>query len=156
MTDTLRNSRGSPTTRRRWVLPVVAVVLLTAGVGAGVAIAAGRDDSPPGRADTTGQIANVTQACTNWAMSNPTAATNASSWCTHMTDWMNQQLSDGQMMGTMWRDPDRMLTNCRSWMATNPNAGPSTTWCDDMVTWMRQHMNGDWEGWMMNGSMMGR
>jgi len=156
MTDTLQNSRGSPTMRRRWVLPVVAVVVLTAGVGAGLAIAAGRNDSPPASADTPAQIADITQACTNWRMSTPTAATNASSWCADMTAWMNQEFPNSQMMGAMWRDPDRMLATCRSWMATIPNSGASVTWCDDMVNWMRQHMNGDWNDWMMNGSMMGR
>ncbi len=42
-------------------------------------------------------------------------------------------------------------------MTSNPAAPAGTSnWCDDMITWMRQQIGGDWEGWMMNGSIMGR
>lgn len=157
MIDTLPNDVAMPATRRRWVLPLAAVVLLAAGLGVGFAIAAGRDDTSFAQPSTAVQVANVNQACTNWMMSTPTAATGSANWCGDMAGWMNQQVTDGRMMGSMmWGDPDRMLTSCRSWVSANTAGAPSWTWCDDMVTWMRQHMNGDWDGWMMNGSMMGR
>ncbi|HAN36515.1 MAG: hypothetical protein GYA65_18005 [Actinobacteria bacterium] len=74
-----------------------------------------------------------------------------------MTAWMNQQVTDGRMMGMMmWGDPDRMLASCQSWAGSSNTGAPPLSWCDDMIAWMRQHMNGDWDGWMMNGSMMGR
>ena len=155
MTDTLPNDVATTAARRRWVLPVVAVALLAIGLGVGLAIAAGRDGSSPSQASTAVQLTNVNQACTNWMMNtpNPPAGTN---WCAGMTTWMNQQITSGQMMGAMmWGDPDRMLSSCRAWVTSNPGSAASSTWCDEMVTWMRQHMNGDWNGWMMNGSMMG-
>lgn len=89
-------------------------------------------------------------------MTNPTTATSTENWCADMTTWMNNQVSSGQTNGAMmWGDPDRMLTSCRSWRATETTSAPSS-WCGDMVTWMRQHSNGDWSGSMMNGSMMGQ
>lgn len=157
MTDTLPNDVATTATRRRWVLPVVAVGLLATGLGVGLAIAAARDTTPSAQPSNAVQVANVNQACTNWMTSAPTTGASASNWCNDMTTWMNQQITGGRMMGPMmWDDPDRMLTTCRSWVNSNPAGAPSPTWCDDMITWMRQHMDGDWDGWMMNGSMMGR
>jgi hypothetical protein len=49
-----------------------------------------------------------------------------------------------------------MLASCQSWASSSNAGAPPLSWCDDMIAWMRQHMNGDWDGWMMNGSMMGR
>ena len=90
-------------------------------------------------------------------MSVPATSAGTSNWCGDMTAWMNQQVTDGRMMGMMmWGDPDRMLASCQSWAGSSNTGAPPLSWCDDMIAWMRQHMNGDWDGWMMNGSMMGR
>lgn len=53
-------------------------------------------------------------------------------------------------------DPERMLASCQSWVHSGTAGAPPVSWCNDMITWMRQHMSGDWDGWMMDGSMMGR
>jgi hypothetical protein len=59
----------------------------------------------------------------------------------------------------MWSDSDHMVDTCRQWMATGPadsgSAQGDTAWCDEMVGWMTQNI-GDWDDWMMNGSMMNR
>lgn len=157
MTDILPTDVSTTATRRRWLLPVIAVALLAAGLGVGLAIAAGRDDSSPAQASTAVQVSNVNQACTNWMMSVPATSAGTSDWCGDMTAWMNQQVTDGRMMGMMmWGDPDRMLASCQSWASSSQTGAPPLSWCDDMIAWMRQNMNGDWDGWMMNGSMMGR
>lgn len=143
--------------RRRSALRLVAVALLIVGLGVGFAIAAGRDDPRPAQTSTAVQVSNVNHACTTWMMSIPNTSAGTSNWCGDMTAWMNQQVTGGRMMGPMvWGDPDRMLASCRSWATANTLDAPPVSWCDDMVTWMRQDMNGDWDGWMMNGSMMGR
>jgi len=157
MTDTLPNDVATTATRRRWLLPLVAAVVLAAGLGIGLAIAAARNTSTPAQPSKAIQVANVNQACANWMTSTPTPGAGTSNWCDDMTTWMNQQVTGGRMTGPMmWGDPDRMLTTCRTWVHANPTGAASQTWCDDMITWMRQHMNGDWNDWMMNGSMMGR
>lgn len=157
MTDTLPKDVAASATPRRWGLPLLAVVLLAVGLGIGLAIAAADNDASPAQTSTAVQPSNVNQACTNWMMTTPAAAQSSMTWCVDMTGWMNQQVTSGQMMGTMmWGDPDRLLTNCQAWVAANPADAVPLTWCDDMIAWMRQHMNGDWNGWMMNGSMMGR
>lgn len=156
MTETISNG-AAPATRRRWVLAMVAVLLVAGGIGFGVVIAS-RDGSTPAQASTSAQVANMTAACTTWmTTATTTVSSGSTSWCGDMTAWMNQRVTSGQMMGSMvWGDPDRMLSSCRSWVQSGANGVPSASWCDDMVTWMRQHMNGDWNNWMMNGSMMGR
>ena len=152
MTDTLSNG-AVPATRRRWVLPLVAVALLAGGVAVGVALA---DRDSPAQASTSTQVANMTAACTTW-MTSSAAAGGSTAWCSDMTAWMSQRVTSGQMMGSMmWGDPDRMLSICRSWVQSGAAGVPAVSWCDGLVTWMRQHMNGDWNNWMMNGSMMGR
>ena len=157
MTDTVPTAPVASTTRRRWLLPVVAVVLVGVGIGVGVAVAARGNDSPAAQPANAVQVSSVNQACSTWMTSSATAATNDPSWCAAMTTWMNQRVVNGQMMGSMmWGDPDRMLANCRVWATSATSGVPPTSWCDSMVTWMRQQANGNWNGWMMNGSMMGR
>ena len=140
--------------RRPWLLPVAVMVIAAVGIGVGVAVAANDDDD---RADTdySSQIANVQQACQDW-MGSYSGTRPSGDWCGDMAGWMNQQLTDGQMMGPrMWDDPDRMLDTCRQWTSTSGSTGDAPR-CDDMVAWMRGHAGGDWDNWMMNGSMMGR
>ena len=157
MTDTVSNEVATANPRRRWILLVAAIALVAAGIGVGVAIAAGRDDTSPAQASIAAQVSNVNQACTSWMMSTPATSAGPSSWCGEMSAWMSQQVSDGRMMGSMmWGDPDRMLASCQSWVKSNNAGAPQASRCDEMITWMRQQMNGDWDGWMMNGSMMGR
>jgi len=157
MTNTVSNEVASTTPRRRWTLLVAAIVLVAAGLGVGLWIGPSRDDASSGQASTAVQVSDVNQACTNWMMSGSSTQAGASSWCADMTGWMNQQVSNGRTMGPMmWGDPDRMLASCQSWVRSNDAGAPPLSWCDEMITWMRQHMNGDWDGWMMNGSMMGR
>lgn len=157
MTDTVSNEVATTIPRRRWTLLVAAIALVAAGLGVGVAIAAGRDNTSPEQASTTVQVSNVNRACTNWMMSSPTTSPGTSNWCGDMTTWMSQQVNKGPMMGPMmWGDPDRMLASCQSWVNSGNAGAPPVSWCNDMITWMRQHMSGDWDGWMMNGSMMGR
>lgn len=153
MTDTLSNG-AVLATRRRWVLPLVAVALLAAGIAVGVALA---DRDSTAGASTSTQVANMTAACNTWMTSGAAAPGGSTAWCSDMTAWMSQRVTSGQMMGSMmWGDPDRMLSSCRSWVQSGASGVPAVSWCDDMVTWMRQHMSGDWNNWMMNGSMMGR
>lgn len=153
MTDTLSNG-AVPATRRRWVLPLVAVALLAGGVAVGVALA---DRDSPAQVSTSTQVANMTAACNTWMTSGAAAPGGSTAWCSDMTAWMSQRVTSGQMMGSMmWGDPDRMLSSCRSWVQSGAAGVPAVSWCDGLVTWMRQHMSGDWNNWMMNGSMMGR
>lgn len=151
MTSTL----SSDTRRRRpWVLALIAATLLATGVGVGLAIANDGDDTAASSSAAT-QLANVDGACTNWMMSTPGAAYDAT-WCSDMTTWMNSQVAAGHTPGSMmWDSPDRLLSSCHAWMKAADITRPSTTWCNDMVSWMSQHMTSDWNG-MMNGSMMDR
>ncbi|MGZ4741534.1 MAG: hypothetical protein ACXVLM_20435 [Ilumatobacteraceae bacterium] len=163
MIDLQSTEPATPEVRRRpWIPLLVAILLLGIGLGAGIAIASrGNDKSAPAASSaapsaiaTAAQLANVDRACTNWMMGTRPASTGTTTWCTDMTAWMNRQITSGSMVGQMmWGDPDRMLAVCRTWATANPSS-PST-WCDDMVTWMRQHVNGNWNGSMMNGWMMG-
>lgn len=69
MTDTLSNG-AVPATRRRWVLPLVAVALLAGGVAVGVALA---DRDSPAQVSTSTQVANMTAACNTWMTSGAAA-----------------------------------------------------------------------------------
>ena len=60
----------------------------------------------------------------------------------------------------MWSNPAQMQATCEQWMSqANGSTQDTSAWCSQMVGWMTDHM-GDWnhwdQGWMMNGSMMGR
>lgn len=144
--------------RRRFVMPLAAIVVLSAGVGIGVAIARrGKDTATSTVADASMvRATDVNRACSDWMAATTVSQVGADRWCTDMTAWMDQQISSGHMMGPMmWGDPDRMRDTCRAWMAADATDIPAA-WCDDMVTWMRQHADNDWNNWMKNGQMMGR
>ncbi len=151
--------RRSRARRRPGLIAALIVAAAAIGLTIGVAVAAARDDNAPTTNSTT-QIANVQQACQDWMHSRSGTRPDAG-WCSSMTGWMHQQLANGSMMGSMmWGDADRMRSTCRDWATSTPApttaADASSQWCDDMVGWMQQHMGNDWNGWMRNGSMMGR
>jgi hypothetical protein len=107
------------------------------------------------------QLASVRYACTQWSgnAAPGLGTTSASTACTTMADWMNEQLRGGQMSGPMmWSSSASLGATCRDWMSTESRASVSGTaspaWCDEMVGWMERHVDG-WHGWMMTGNMMG-
>jgi hypothetical protein len=142
--------------RRKWLLPVVAVVAGAVGVGVGVVVAT-RDDAPAPASAAAIQLADINQACTTWMRNDARWSTTTPTWCQDMTGWMNQ-MANGAMAGTMmWGAPNQMLTTCRAWMTSNPSNQLPTEWCDDMMRGMWPHMNGDWHNWddWVDGPMMG-
>lgn len=149
-----------PSTRRAGlVVGVVAVGLL--GLLIGVLIS--RDDGPTRTVAASSQVASVQQACRQWMGDTPTMVGDPS-WCTSMSAWMTDSMANNGMgPQMMWGDPDRMQATCEQWMSTNPPTGTNvdpTTWCTSMVDWMAGHMqawsgNDSWNGWTMNGPMMG-
>lgn len=151
----VQESPAASPPRRRWVIPLVVVAVAVAGIG--ILLADRNDTSSPARAMTS-QLADINQACTIWMNSGTGSGSTPATWCQGMTSWMNEQMSNGSMMGSrMWGDPEQMLATCRSWMDANPSGDRPSDWCDGMVRGMWPHMNGDWEGWndWMNGPMMG-
>ncbi len=144
-----------PKTRRqrRWVAPLVVMIVVAAGIGVGLAVAKSNDRD--GVSSAT-QIANVQQACQDWMSRAPTVDASGD-WCRNMGSWMNGQLADGHMGGSMmWGDRSRMLETCRQWADTEPASTTNGRSCDDMVSWMNDHMGADWDNWTMRSSMMGR
>jgi len=156
MIETQESPVAPVTRRRRWITPLVIGAVAIAGIGVGVALANRNDSSTP-TASASGQLADITQACATWmngAGSSPTSA----NWCQDMTGWMNQQMTNGSMMGPMmWGDPEQMLSTCRAWMSANPSNDRPADWCENMMRGTQPHMNGDWDHWddRMNGPMMG-
>jgi hypothetical protein len=151
--ETTPTPEGAPTRRRpiRW--PLIAAAVIAIAVAAGIAIALAGDDDPdtPATADSA-QLTALQQGCQDWMNDRGPLAGSDTTWCSNMTGWMQDQMRDGQMMGTMmWGNPERMLDTCTQWMATGPAAVADGTnpeaWCRDMVTWMDQHTN-DWDDWM--------
>jgi len=143
--------------RRQWLLPLVAVAVVAAAAGAGFALAS-RDDTPAPASAAAGQLVDISQACTTWMHNDARWASNAPTWCQDMTGWMNQQMANGSMMGSMmWGDPDQMLTTCRAWMNVQEVSQLPAGWCDEMMRGMWPNMSGDWDRWddWMGGSMMG-
>ncbi len=151
----------TPTPRRRaWLIPAIIAVVALIGVGIGIAVVASDDDDSDNAAvSDASRIASVEQACQDWMGSYSGTRPNTD-WCTGMGSWMSDQIGSGNMRGQMmWGNPDQMRSTCRQWMSSNttstaPAAGDD--WCDSMVTWMGDHMDGNWDDWMMNGGMMGR
>lgn len=147
---------------RRWPFVAAVVAVGLGGLLAGVLLT--RDGDPATTVDSATQVASVQHACQQWMGTTETMMGDPS-WCAGMSDWMNQAMANGTMgPAMMWGDPAQMQTTCQQWMATSPPAGASidpSTWCTSMVTWMTEHMQGwsgndSWDGWMMNGTMMGR
>jgi hypothetical protein len=128
------------------VLVIIGVIVFTSG-GSGVT--------------AEQQLASVRHVCVQWSgNSAPRLGTNsASATCSTMAAWMNEQLRNGKMTGPMmWGTAAAMGATCRDWLNTESrasiSASASSAWCDEMVGWMEQHI-GNWDGWMMNGNMMG-
>jgi hypothetical protein len=138
-------------------MPLGVVAVAVAGIGIGNALA-GRDDTSSPAQAATGQLADINQACTTWVISDTRSGGTPGRWCQDMTSWMNQQMANRSMMGSMmWGDPERMLATCRSWVTANPSVDRPSDWCDSMLRGMWPHMTGDWGDWddSMNGPMMG-
>jgi hypothetical protein len=143
--------------RRRWVMPVVVAAVALAGIGVGVALA-NRDDTSTPAGATSGELADISQACTTWMNDDARYGPTSADWCQDMTGWMGQQMTNGSMMGSMmWSNPDRMLSTCQAWMTANPASGRPADWCESMMGGMWPHMSGNWDDWdeQMNGPMMG-
>lgn len=120
------------TRRRRWIMPLVVAVVALAGIGVGIALA-NRDNSSASTASASGQLADITQACTTWMNGTGSSPTSAG-WCQDMTGWMSQHMGSGSMMGPMmWGDPEQMLSSCRAWMSANPSTERPADWCENMI-----------------------
>jgi hypothetical protein len=142
-------------TRRATLSIVVLAALLVGIIGVALAVNGHRD------AYAAPQIGRMEQSCEQWASTAEGPSRPDVTWCRSMASWMNAhmgQTTPGFTTGAMmWQSPDNMQQTCQEWMtenatsSTNP-AAPS--WCQQMVGWMTTHM-GDWDDWMMNGSMMG-
>jgi hypothetical protein len=149
-------SGGRWTTRRRWVLPLAVALLLVVGGGIAFAVNSGHSTKTPSQSTTANKLANVDNACKSWLTNSSAETTSEATWCNEMVAWMNQELGSGRSVGRMmWGSPDQLSATCRSWISSTNSSHPSLVWCGDMVTWMSQHMNGSWNNWMDNGSMMG-
>ena len=147
---------GRWTTRRRWVLPLAVALLLVVGGGIAFAVNSGHSTKTPSQTTTANQLANVDNACKSWASNSSAKPTSEATWCNEMVGWMNKELGSGRSVGRMmWGTPDQLSATCRSWISSTNSSHPPLVWCGDMVTWMSQHMNGSWNNWMDNGSMMG-
>ncbi len=135
--------------------PIFLALIAVTVVGAALA---SRDDTPTSAGNSSAQLADISQACTTWMDGDARWGSMSAGWCQEMTGWMDQQMTNGSMMGSrMWSDPDRMLSTCRAWLQANPSSDRPADWCDNMMTGMWPHMNGDWGNWneQMNGPMMG-
>ncbi len=138
-----------------WLIPIALAVAVLAIVGL---IVFSSDSS--GVSDQR-QLASLQRVCEQWSgTSAPMLGTSsASSACTTLTGWMNEQLQSGRMTGPMmWGTATAIGTTCRQWIGTDSRSSVSATvspaWCDEMVGWMEHHIE-NWNDWMMNGSMMG-
>lgn len=140
-----RQRQRSLRTVARWAAAVVVATI--AAVAIGVVIA---DDDQSASAR---QVADVRRSCQEWTASGSPAGD--AGWCVSMTEWMTQQLDDGEMSPQMmWGDANRLAQSCGVWMGTDASAGTVEpgTWCADMAGWMSEHMSG-WSGWTMHGPM---
>jgi hypothetical protein len=150
--DVIEQSRPARRTRR------AIVVLAALLVGAiGVALVVNSRQS----VYAAPQITRMEQSCEQWASTVEGASRPDAAWCESMASWMNARVGQtvpGMMTGSMmWQSPDNMRQTCQQWMTENGSSSTNPTatgWCQQMVGWMTSHM-GDWDDWMMNGSMMG-
>ena len=141
--------------QRRWTPWIIlAGILVAGGVVAGVLLSGGS-----GNSTANAQLAEVEQACTQWAASGADQPAPPSDWCTNMRGWMSDRMDN---YSGMWASPTAMRATCQQWgAAASPsdsgNEANRAQWCDDMVSWMQQHAAqwGSWNGWMMHGPMMG-
>jgi hypothetical protein len=157
VTTALKETPGGTSTGRRHALWLILILLAVAALIIVGVIVFSSDSSGVSEQ----QLASVQRVCGEWSgNSAPRLGTSsASTACSTMADWMDQQLRNGKMTGPMmWGTATTMGSTCRQWMDTGSRASISTTpspgWCNQMVSWMEQHV-GDWGNWMMNGDMMG-
>ncbi len=146
--------------RRPWLIPAIIAVVAVIGIAIGIGVVTSNDDDNDAVAvSDASRIASVQQGCEDW-MGSYSGAHPSTDWCAGMGSWMRDQMGAGNMMGQMmWGDPDRMRSTCGQWMTSSSTPTTSAAgddWCDAMVTWMQDHMDGDWDNWMMHGGMMGR
>ena len=142
-----------------WLIAAAMVLVVTVAVA--TAIALSDNDSNDSNAVGTQQLASIRRACAQWHDSYNGSSTPPPAWCDDMIGWMTDQARSGDMTGSrMWSNPAQMQATCEQWMSqANGSTQDTSAWCSQMVAWMTDHM-GDWnhwdQGWMMNGSMMGR
>jgi len=163
MTDTIPASPAPPVpsaTSRRipWrsaAIGLVVVLLVVVGF-----VVFGSDNSPSTNATADVQLASIRQTCQLWSGGGAPSlgTTSARSACTEMADWMSGQLGSGRMTGPgMWGSAATMGASCQDWIDTDSRAAvagsSSSAWCSEMVSWMQHHI-GNWNHWMMSGSMM--
>ena len=144
---------------RRWVLPLAVALLLVVGGGIAFAVNSGHSTTTtttPSQSTTANQLANVDNACKSWVANSSAETASEATWCNEMVAWMNKELGSARSVGRMmWGTSDHLSATCRSWMSSTNSSHPPLVWCGDMVAWMSQHMNGSWNNWLDNGSMMG-
>lgn len=147
---------------RRWRL-IAAICAAVAVVAIAVAaFALIRDNGNGSSTIATRDVAatrQAQQACQQWFDGQSGSASSAApGWCGYMGDWMYQQMASGRTGSMMWGNPTAMYDTCVAAMGSyQPRVGDPATWCRSMVDWMRDHASdGDWGGWMMHPSMMGR
>lgn len=145
--------------------------LIAAGAGAAVlavltvGVVIGRHDGSNSTVaiQPAAQVSTLQQGCRQWLAQDP-ASTQAPSWCTGLTGWMSERMgASGMGPAMMWGGPDQMRATCRQWVSAAPSAASTddpASACDSMVAWMSGHTGtwtgrSDWNGWMMNGPMMG-
>jgi hypothetical protein len=135
---------------------LLVVVLVVVGI---IVFSAGGSSSTSPVAEQ--QLASVQRVCERWSGSSAPSldASSASFACTNLANWMTEQLRTGRMTASMmWDSPSAFGSTCRHWLATETQSSVSGTtspeWCDEMVSWMEQHI-GNWDDWMMHGTMMG-
>jgi hypothetical protein len=157
VTTALKESSDGTSPVRRHALWLILILLVVAALIIVGVIVFSSDSSGVSEQ----QLASVQRVCGEWTgNSAPRLGTSsASTACSAMADWMDQQLRNGQMTGPMmWGGATTMGSTCRQWMDTDSRASisstPSPGWCNQMVSWMEQHI-GNWGNWMMNGNMMG-
>lgn len=143
--------------RTRAVVLVVAL-LVVAGLGVGLGVAAGGWSGSLSRVGAAGRTASIRDGCRQWAERRPTGPGTAQ-WCTDMAQWMDRSMARyGLGPETMWGDPGRLRAVCERWLGTSAPPGPPpdpTDWCSLMVTWMTTHA-GTWVGRATWGSWMRR
>ena len=148
-----------PAGRWRLIAAICAAVAVVAIAVAAFALI--RGDGSSSSTIATRDVAatrQAQQACQQWFDQSGAGSSAAPGWCGYMGDWMYQQMASGRMGSMMWGNPTAMYDTCVAAMGSyQPKVGDPATWCRSMVDWMRDHRSGgDWGGWMMNPSMMGR
>jgi hypothetical protein len=149
-----------PTPAGRWrVVAAVSAALAVLAVAVAAFAFIQDDDSTTIAARDVAAARRAERACQQWLDSRPdTAGPADSEWCGHMGDWMYEQMASGRRGSMMWGSPSAMHDACVGAMGSyRPRVADPDESCRSMVDWMRDRVGGDdWQGWMMNPSMMGR